>query len=454
MLDIKGQYCKDVKVFTDNVEETALSTIYRIADCIAFKGRKIRIMPDCHDGKGIVVGFSCPVNIETDHVNPEHVGCDIGCTISATFFDKPILDENMKEFEHKIRKEIPFGFSINDKSKIEWKRITKAVNTAMDRLCALYPQFAEYAIRFNNEMDLEKWCKRVRIDYGDFLKAIGSVGGGNHFLEYDISEDLGKYCVCVHCGSRKLGLAVFNYWNKIAKSMTVSQEEMKMLEAKVKESNTDKLKLKQELKAAKEEYLSHRIPGYLSGEHLMGYLVDVLIAQVYAQLNHEVINEQVVEIYKKMSGGGKPVDFITTTHNYIDYDFKALTGTPNMMIRKGSIRAYVGERVIIPFNMRDGISICEGKSNPDWNYTAPHGAGRIMSRSKAFENLDVDEFKKQMADAGIYTTTADAKTLDEAPDAYKPMDEIVRLIEPTVDIKFFMKPKMNIKAQEDKIKFF
>jgi RNA-splicing ligase RtcB len=236
--------------------------------------------------------------------------------------------------------------------------------------------------------------------------------------------------------------------------MTVSQEEMKMLEAKVKESNTDKLKLKQELKAAKEEYLSHRIPGYLSGEHLMGYLVDVLIAQVYAQLNHEVINEQVVEIYKKMSGGGKPVDFITTTHNYIDYDFKALTGTPNMMIRKGSIRAYVGERVIIPFNMRDGISICEGKSNPDWNYTAPHGAGRIMSRSKAFENLDVDEFKKQMADAGIYTTTADAKTLDEAPDAYKPMDEIVRLIEPTVDIKFFMKPKMNIKAQEDKVKFF
>ena len=454
MLEIRGQYCKDVKVFTDNVEESALSTIYRIADCIAFKDRKIRIMPDCHDGKGIVVGFSCPVNIETDHVNPEHVGCDIGCTISATFFDKPIPDENMKEFEHKIRKEIPFGFSINDKSKIEWKRITKAVNAAMDRLCALYPQFADYAIRFGSEMDLEKWCTRVRIDYGVFLKSIGSVGGGNHFLEYDVNEELGKYCVCVHCGSRKLGLAVFNYWNKIAKSMTVSQEEMKMLETKVKEKNTDKLKIKQELKAAREEYLSHRIPGYLSGEHLMGYLVDVLIAQVYAKLNHEVINEQVVEIYKKMSGGGKPVDFITTTHNYIDYDFKALTGKPNMMIRKGSIRAYEGERVIIPFNMRDGLSICEGKSNEDWNWTAPHGAGRIMSRSKAFENLKVEDFKKQMADAGIYTTTADEKTLDEAPDAYKPMDEIVKLIEPTVDIKFFMKPKMNIKAAEEKTKFF
>lgn len=450
MLGIKGQYCKDVKVFTDNVEETALSTIYRIADCRAFKDKKIRIMPDCHDGKGIVIGFSCPIDIENDHVNPAHVGCDIGCRVSATFFDKPIVDEKMKEFEHKIRKEIPFGFSINDKSKIEWKRITKAINSAMDRLCSLHPKFADYAIYFNNEMDLEKWCSRVRINYGDFIKAIGSVGSGNHYIEYDTNNELGKYCMCVHCGSRKLGLAVFNYWNKIAKSMTISKEEMKALENSVKEKNTDRTKMKAELDAAKEEYLSRKIPGYLNGDKLMGYLVDVLIAQVYAKLNHEVIHEQLVEIYRKMSDGGKPIDFIATTHNYIDYDFKALMGKPNMMIRKGSIRAYEGERVIIPFNMRDGISICEGKSNVDWNCTAPHGCGRALSRAKAFENLNVDDFKKQMADAGIYTTTADEKTLDEAPDAYKPKDEIVKLIEPTVDIKFFMYPKMNIKAAEDK----
>ena len=448
MLDIKGQYCKDVKVFTDNVEETALSTIYSIADCRAFKDKKIRIMPDCHDGKGIVIGFSCPVNIETDHVNPEHVGCDIGCRVSATFFDKPIVDEKMKEFEHKIRKEIPFGFSINDKSKIEWKRITKAVNSAMDRLCSLHPKFADYAIYFNNEMDLEKWCSRVRINYGDFIKAIGSVGGGNHYIEYDTNDELGKYCMCVHCGSRKLGLAVFNYWDKIARSMVVSREEMKMLEDKVKENNTDKQKIKAEIDAAREEYLSRKIPGYLNGDQLMGYLVDVLIAQVYAKLNHEVIHEQLIEIYRKMSDGGKPIDFIATTHNYIDYDFKALSGKPNMMIRKGAIRAYEGEKVIIPFNMRDGISICEGKSNEDWNWTAPHGCGRALSRAKANQQLNVEDFKAEMAAAGVYTTTADASTLDEAPEAYKPYEEIVKLIEPTVSVLYMMKPRMNIKAAE------
>ena len=448
MLDLKGQYCKDVKVFTDNVEEAALSTIYRIADCRAFKDKKIRIMPDCHEGKGIVIGFSCPVDIETDHVSPEHVGCDIGCTISATFFDKPIIEDKMKEFEHKIKKDIPFGFSINDKSKLNWKRIAKSINSAMDRLVSLYPKFVDYAINFSTEMDLENWCKRIHMDYGDFMKSLGSVGGGNHFVEYDVNEELGKYCMCVHCGSRRLGLAVFNYWNKIAKSMVITKDEMKTLENSVKAKNTDKSKLHDELKAAKEEYLSTRIPGYLSGENLMGYLVDVLIAQVYAKVNHEIINEQLTEIYRKMSDGGKPIGFITTTHNYIDYDFKALMGKPNMMIRKGSIRAYEGERVIIPFNMRDGISICEGKSNPDWNFTAPHGCGRSLSRTKAHQQLNVEDFKAEMAAAGVYTTTADASTLDEAPEAYKPYEEIVKLIEPTVSVLYMMKPLMNIKAAE------
>jgi RNA-splicing ligase RtcB len=449
-LELKGKYCKDIKIFTDNIEEEALSTIYKMAESMAYKNKKIRIMPDVHQGKGCVIGFSCPIDIEHDFVSPEVVGCDLGCTVSAVFFDREVPKENIAELEHKIRKNIPFGVNINDKSKIDVKLIIKRFNAAQNRLCSFFPIFSDYRINFENENDLKTWTDKFHMDYGVFMKSIGSVGSGNHYLEYDVNDELGKYCICVHCGSRNLGLKVFNYWNKIAKSMTISKEEMRMLTDSVKSKNTDKKKLDAEIKAAKEEYLSKKIPGYLSGENLMGYLVDVLLAQEYARLNHETIIEQVVNIYRKMAKGVSVVDTIHTTHNYIDYDLKALMGKPNMMIRKGAIRAYEGERVIIPFNMRDGISICEGKSNEDWNFTAPHGAGRIMSRSAAKQNLDVEEFQKQMADAGIYTTTADKKTIDEAPNAYKPMEEIVRYIEPTVNILYFMKPMMNIKASDTK----
>jgi RNA-splicing ligase RtcB len=279
------------------------------------------------------------------------------------------------------------------------------------------------------------------MDYGMFLKSLGSVGGGNHYCEYDVNEELGKYCVCVHCGSRNLGQKVFRYWDKIAKSLCVTKDEMRTLVERVKAKNTDKKKLQEELKLAKEDYLKDRIPNFLSGEHLCRYLIDVCIAQTYARINHEIIHSQISKMYQKLSDGGVKVDEIYTTHNYIDMD--------DMIMRKGAVRAYKDELLIIPFNMRDGISICEGKSNDDWNCTVCHGAGRLMSRSKSKEVLNVEEFQKQMSDAGIYTTTADEKTLDEAPDAYKPMDEIVKLIEPTVDIKFFMKTKMNIKASEE-----
>ena len=300
----------------------------------------------------------------------------------------------------------------------------------------------------NSEHDLKLWCSRIDMDYETFLKSIGTVGGGNHFLEYDINEEDKKYCICVHCGSRNLGLKVFNYWNKIAKGLTISREELRELTESVKKQNTDKTKLNQEIKTARNEYLSKKIPNYLSGENLYGYLIDVLLAQEYARINHDVILKQVVEIYQEICSDAKIIDEIHTTHNYIDYDFKAIMGKPNMMIRKGAVRAYKGERLIIPFNMRDGLAICEGKSNDDWNYTAPHGCGRCLSRSKAKEQLNIEDFKAEMAAAGVYTTTADATTLDEAPNAYKPYQEIVKLIEPTVDILYFMKPKINIKAAE------
>lgn len=442
MIEIQGKYCKDLKIFTDNVEESALTTLYRIADSRAYDGAKIRVMADVHQGVGdSVIGFSCPINIENSYVNPQTVGCDLGCTVSLCLYDKPILSEKIAEFEHKIRKDVPFGFEINDKSKITAKDIIKSFNAELRKLYSKCPVLSDYAIEFKQEKDLEDWCKRLKMDYGVFMKSIGSVGGGNHYVEYDVNEDDGQYGVCVHCGSRNLGQKVFKYWDNIAKSMCVSKEEMRMLTEKVKAVNTDKRRLREELKEAKEIYLKGRIPGFLSGEHLYRYLIDANIAQTYARLNHMVIHKQIEEAYRKTSDGGKPIDdVIYTTHNYIDMD--------DLILRKGAIRAYKGELCIIPFNMRDGIAICEGKSNDDFNCTAPHGAGRLLSRSKAKEKLNVDEFKSQMADADIYTTTADRSTLDEAPDAYKPMSEIVELIEPTVDIIRFMRPKMNIKASE------
>lgn len=442
MIEIQGKYCKDLKIFTDNIEEPALATLYRIADSRAYDGAKIRVMADVHQGVGdSVIGFSCPINIENGYVNPQTVGCDIGCTVSLCLYDKPILSDKIAEFEHKIRKDVLFGFEINDKSKITAKDIIKSFNAELRKLYSKCPVLSDYAIEFKQEKDLEDWCKRLKMDYGVFMKSLGSVGGGNHYVEYDVNEDDGQYGVCVHCGSRNLGQKVFRYWDNIAKSMCVSKEEMRMLSEKVKAVNTDKRRLREELKEAKENYLKDRIPGFLSGEHLYRYLIDANIAQTYARLNHMVIHKQIEEAYRKTSDGGKPIDdVIYTTHNYIDMD--------DLILRKGAIRAYKGELCIIPFNMRDGIAICEGKSNDDFNCTAPHGAGRLLSRSKAKEKLNVDEFKSQMADAGIYTTTADRSTLDEAPDAYKPMSEIVGLIEPTVNIIRFMRPKMNIKASE------
>jgi RNA-splicing ligase RtcB len=176
----------------------------------------------------------------------------------------------------------------------------------------------------------------------------------------------------------------------------------------------------------------------------VGYLTDMVIAQAYAKFNRMIILRKVANIMNAINGA-KVIDQVTSVHNYLDFQ--------DMTIRKGSIRSYKGERMIIPFNMKDGLAICEGKSNEDWNCSAPHGCGRLMSRASAKKKLKLSDFEKQMSDAGIYSTSVCQNTLDEAPDAYKPMSEIVDLIKDTCDILFFMKPKINIKATESETKF-
>lgn len=227
-----------------------------------------------------------------------------------------------------------------------------------------------------------------------FYKSIGTLGGGNHFIELDYNEEQQMMGVTVHKGSRNLGQKVCRKWSK--KAIATG--------------------------------------GYLSGYLLSDYLSDMVVCQAYAQYNRMIILQKIADIYKKLCKG-KVTEIVSSVHNYLDLE--------DMIIRKGAIRSYVGEKMIIPFNMRDGLAICLGKSNEDWNCSAPHGAGRIMSRNKAKEQLSMDDYQQTMSE--VYSTSVCHSTIDESPMAYKPSEEIMTLINPTCEIEFLMKPVINIK---------
>ena len=380
----------DVKIFTETVEDAALEMINAIAGHPYFDGKKIRIMPDTHAGKGIVVGFTCPIG---SRLNPEHVGGDIGCGIEIELFDKVLPTEDFPLLEQRIRNTIPMGKDINQKREFDMKDFCKFVRKELNRAIQSSDGLVN-DMSFCNERDISEWCKPLNLDEKTFYKSIGTLGGGNHFIELDYNEEQSLMGITVHTGSRNIGQKVCRRWTKKAIATQ----------------------------------------GYLSEALLSGYLTDMVVAQAYAKYNRLVIMQKIADIYKKMCKG-KVTETISSVHNYLDFD--------DMIIRKGAIKSYCGEKMVIPFNMRDGIAICEGKSNSDWNFSAPHGAGRIMSRNKAKESIGLEDFQNAMS--GIYSTSVCTNTIDESPMAYKDTHEIVRNIEPTCNILFFMKPVVNIK---------
>ena len=380
----------DLKIFAENVEDAAMELIDNIAEHPYFDGKKIRIMPDTHAGKGIVVGFTCPMGA---HLNPEHIGADIGCGIETMLFDKVLQEEDFPLFEQRIRNAIPMGKNINQKREFDLKDFCKFIRKELNRAI----QSSEGMIRevpFSNERDISAWCKPLNIDEKMFYKSIGTLGGGNHFIELDYDEEQQLMGVTVHTGSRNLGQKVCRRW---AKKAIATQ-------------------------------------GYLSGNLLEEYLTDMVICQAYAKYNRQVILNKIADIYRKMCKG-KATEIISSVHNYLDFN--------DLIIRKGAIRSYEGEKMVIPFNMRDGIAICTGKSNDDWNCSAPHGSGRKMSRNKAKELIAMEDFQTTMA--GVYSTSICTNTLDESPMAYKDTQEIISAISPTCDVLYFMKPVVNIK---------
>lgn len=401
MIELIGKYTT-CKIFADTIESEVYQQVYDIINCRAFKDQKVVCMPDVHVGKSGPCGLVATLG---DYVNPNHVGVDIGCRVSMIILDKCLPKEKYAEFERRLRNTIPTGFNINKKTVFEEKEFYKFLTNGFNRYRNYWP---EMLIDLPNKVD-EKWissvCKRIGIDEGIFYHSIMSIGGGNHYEEYGETEDGTIAGFSVHCGSRNFGVKICNYWVNKSKGNSLSKKE-------------------------------GHIEGYLTGDNMKGYLMDMCLGELYSEWNHKCILDKVSELLRKYNI--KVIKNITSTHNFIDLH--------DHVLRKSAIRAYEGEEMLVPFNMRDGIAICEGLSNSEWLNSCAHGAGRKMSRSKAKQNISIEEYEESMMN--VYSTTVCKGTIDESPMAYKDTDEIKNLITDTCVIKYMMIPKINIKAAD------
>lgn len=396
MIELYGRYA-NAKIYTDNCEQEAQGQIMNLLNQPFAKDSHPRFMPDVHAGKGCTVGTTMCI---TDRVCPNLVGVDIGCGVLVTKFEADELD--LKKLDEMLQGNqiVPSGFSRRNKP---------------------HP--------YTKLVDIKEMKCFSHIDYKGAMLSLGSLGGGNHFIEVNKDSEDGLYLV-VHSGSRHLGLEVCKHYQSIAEKneMTVdinaivdelkAQDRHSEIEATIKKIKAENPIIPRDLRC-------------VAGQDLEDYLHDMKIITQYAELSRQAMADEIIAYM-----GWTKVDSFSSIHNYIDVD--------NRIIRKGAISAEEEKKLIIPISMKDGSIIGIGKGNPDWNYSAPHGAGRVLSRSKAKELLTVKEFEESMK--GIYTTCVGTSTLDESPMAYKTLEEIQGLIGDTVDIIDVIKPVYNFKA--------
>ncbi len=397
---------KDLKIFAQTIDAKAEKQINDLLDLDAFKDSKVRIMPDVHAGKGCVIGFTG--NLKEKAI-PNIVGVDIGCGIFCANLGK--IDIDFKKLDDFITNNIPSGLNVYNEPVVDFD-ITGL-------LCF-------------NEL---KHHKRI-------ISSIGTLGGGNHFIEIDKDDDGNKYLI-IHSGSRNLGTQVATYYQDLADRLcnhdltgyiekrTEVITTYKQL-GREKEIESTLTKLRKEFEESK-----NVIPyefAYLTGNYRDSYLHDMKICQEFAVKNRYTMAKRIAEYM-----GFNLTDYFESVHNYISFE--------DNIVRKGAISAKANERVIIPINMRDGCILGVGKESEEWNNSAPHGAGRIMSRAQAFKEIQIDEYKKSME--GIYTSSVVEETKDEAPFVYKPIDEILNNIKDTVSITKIIKPIYNFKAKEE-----
>ena len=402
MLEIKGRLNTAV-CYARTVEDEAVEQIRRMCDYDCTKGSRIRIMPDVHAGAGCTIGTTMTI---TDRAVPNVVGVDIGCGMYTV----------------NIGKERP------DLEKV-------------DEACHYIPSGQHVWEGRRERFDLMSLrCYRDLKNSRRLERSLGTLGGGNHFVEIDVAED-GTHYLVIHSGSRNLGHQVATIYQKIAVTLSKGKEEYFEKRDEIIRTYKEqgrKSEIQGELKRLKQE-MESRVPdipedlAYVYGRHLDDYLHDISICQDFARRSRELMAEIICE-----RAGLTASDGFHTIHNYIDTD--------EMILRKGSVAAHRGERLLIPINMRDGSILAVGKGIEEWNYSAPHGAGRLMSRTAAKNALDMDEYRKTME--GIYTTSVNEKTIDEAPMAYKSMDEIIDVVRESVEITDIIRPIFNFKASD------
>jgi len=400
----------NLKIFTENIEHEALNQIYTLIKQPAFSECKVRIMPDVHAGAGCVIGFTADLG---DKVIPNIVGVDIGCGMLTIELGKIEID--LAQIDNIIRETVPSGRNVHEGR----------------------------VVRFDRLQELR--CYRELKDTKRLERSIGTLGGGNHFIEIDTDSEGTKYLI-IHSGSRNLGKQVADYYQNLAVEIMQGKDELYAMQEKLIAEYKAQGRKNEIQKAIKELHRKFNpnplgIPKelcYLTGKYREDYLHDMEICQHFAAINrYEIANAIVGNLFgADIAYWGLPM--FETIHNYIEF------GTN--MVRKGAISAKAGERLLIPINMRDGCIIGIGKGNEDWNCSAPHGAGRIMSRSKAKEVVSLAEFEESMK--GIYTTSVGQSTIDESPMVYKPIEEIVANIQDTVEIEKIIKPIYNFKASE------
>ena len=412
MIEVKGIY-NTAKIFTDNCDKATVDQVRNLMNQPSVEGTKIRIMPDCHAGAGCVIGTTMTI---ADKVIPNLVGVDIGCGMLATKLKEQRI--NLPKFDSVSQAEVPAGM-----------KLRKVPHSLVDSISI---------------EDLACYGKTdCRVNPDVFRRSLGTLGGGNHFWELDRDEQ-GDIWLVVHTGSRRSGKDVAEYYQKQAyEQHNLVGKKRKQEIARQREAFIDQVRAE-----GREKELSKllrtwqaELPGaevtvpyevaWCEGSLFDDYIHDMKIMQAYAALNRRIITEVILKNCKLHA-----VDQFETIHNYIDME--------RMILRKGSVSAAKDQRLLIPINMRDGALICIGKGNPDWNESAPHGAGRLMSRSEARSSISMKEYRESME--GIYTSCISKGTIDESPMAYKPMDEIIENIRPTVDIISQIRPIYNFKA--------